>query len=281
MPDLQFIVSRIDTLPTLPEVHTKLAELAQKDTSTASDLAEVITKDPALGTRLLKLVNSAMYSLPRKVDSITQAIVIVGFRALQNLALSTSIIGAFRGRKIEEFDFTKYWKHSLACAVAARSIATALRKRQQADEVFAAGLLHDLGHLILAEYQPKKFQEVLKACASTKSPAHSLEPDILGFTHEEVGALLMEHWKFPEALVAIVRRHHSPDRTGNHAMECRWVQLADLMAKESGFTIHLDQHPVAIDAAAVEQVGLREEDLADIREALPKGVEELTQTLGI
>ena len=231
IPDLNRIIAGIDDLPTLPRTVLKITELVNDPKSSAKDLARVITDDQILTARLLKLVNSSFYGLPQRISTVTGAIVLIGFDAIRNLLLTTSVFDLFTGRnKKEKQKQEQLWDHSLGCAVGAKVIGNYLRY-DNLEELFVAGLLHDIGKIVEMMFQSEKFSKVAAAIRRENILMIRAEIRILGYTHAEIGKLLAEKWNLPSKLVQIIAHHHQPTDAGSFAMEAAIVHLADIFCR--------------------------------------------------
>lgn len=233
IPDPKKIIDRIDDLPTLPRTVLKITELVNDPKSSAKDLARVITDDQILTARLLKLVNSSFYGIPQRISTVTGAIVLIGFDAIRNLLLTTSVFDLFasrnRNRKKQQ-EQEKFWDHSLGCAVGAKVIGNYLR-HDNIEELFVAGLLHDIGKIVEMMFQPDEFSKVVAAIRRENILMITAENKILGYSHTEIGKLLAEKWNLPAKLVQIIAHHHQPNDAGSFAMEASIVHLADIFCR--------------------------------------------------
>ena len=215
---VEHILSRVRTLPALPTVVYKLLKLVESPTSTATDLSEVISKDQALTARILRLVNSSFYALRCEVVKVSHAIALLGFVAIKNLALGLGVIDMFgRSREGGELDGAAFWEHSLCCATAARLIAERVRFAP-AEEAFVAGLLHDIGKLVLLDHFRTELDTALRLARDEVMALPVAERLVLKTDHAVVGEALAEHWRLPHALRGAIVGHHrvSPtDRLSN------------------------------------------------------------------
>jgi len=230
-PDLKKIIARIDDLPTLPRTVLKITELVNDPKSSAKDIARIITDDQVLTARLLKLVNSSFYGFPQRISTVNTAIVLLGFDAIRSLLLTTSVFDLFAGRnKKNRQDQEKFWDHSLGCAVGAKVIGNYLR-HDKIEELFVAGLLHDIGKIVEMLYLPDEFARVVAATTQQNIMMLTAEEEVLGYDHAEIGKLLAGRWNLPIKLEQVIAHHHQPAAAGSFIMEAAIVHLADILCR--------------------------------------------------
>jgi len=230
-PDLQKIIARIDDLPTLPRTVLKITELVNDPQSSARDIARIITDDQVLTARLLKLVNSSFYGFPQRISTVNTAIVLLGFDAIRSLLLTTSVFDLFAGRnKKNRQDQEKFWDHSLGCAVGAKVIGNYLR-HDKIEELFVAGLLHDIGKIVEMLFLPDEFASVMAAANQQNILMLTAEEKVLGYDHAEIGRLLAVKWNLPIKLEQVIAHHHQPAAAGSFVMEAAIVHLADILCR--------------------------------------------------
>jgi HD-like signal output (HDOD) protein len=209
---MEQILPLVDKIPAFPQSVARVLSLASDINCQARDLVEVVSHDPVLTMKILRLVNSSYFGRAYKVTSIHQALVNIGLNTLKNTALSLALLGALPRKSETGFDIDALWVHSLAVGLAARRLALAAgHKRAQAEDFFVAGLLHDMGKLVFAQYLPAPFAQALEAAATGELPLYSAEERFLGVTHAQAGALLAQRWMLSETLVLGIARHHTPD----------------------------------------------------------------------
>ena len=207
---LKKITQSIIGLPTLPTVITQLMTLIDSPKTSGRQVAQLISTDQALTAKILKLANSSFYGFPREISTVQHAVVILGFETVKSLGLSVSVLQRFSGPSDNtQFDRQGFWEHSIACGVSARLLAGKLRYRLPG-EAFAAGILHDVGKLILSQYFPAEFALVIERMRSEDLYIGKAEELVLGLTHSEVGSWLAEKWNLPGELVEVISRHHGP-----------------------------------------------------------------------
>jgi len=201
-------IERLGALGTLPVVAEKINEAVARESCTPGMLAGIIEKDASLAARVLKLANSSFYGLSRQVDTIPRAITVLGFNMVRDTALTVSVHRLFTGRPCDGLDIEGLWRHSLACAVAARAVVGS-PYGEEAQQAFLGGVLHDIGVLLMGRLFPEETRTLCQARQRT-TELLAAERAAVGVTHPEVGAIACEHWNFPAPLVELIRWHHQP-----------------------------------------------------------------------
>ena len=270
IPDPQKIIEKIDDLPTLPRTVLKITELVNDPKSSAKDLARVITDDQVLTARLLKLVNSSFYGFPQRISTVTGAIVLLGFDAIRNLLLTTSVFDLFanRNRKKKQ-DQERFWDHSLGCAVGAKVIGNYLR-HDKIEELFVSGLLHDIGKIVEMLYLPGEFGKVVAVIDKEDILMTTAENKVLGYNHAEIGKLLAEKWNLPVKLVQVIAHHHQPNNAGGFAMEAAIVHLADIFCRALNLGYGGDNKIPPLDKKAWELLKINTSAIDTIMETLQR-----------
>lgn len=224
-------IADLGEIATLPEVTVKIIQIVENPKSTARDLHEVIKNDPALSTRLLKVVNSAFYGLPGQISSIDRAIVLLGLSAVKNIAIAASMTHLFNaGSSIDGFSGAEVWRHSVAVGVGSRMLSAA-QGRPSVEESFLAGLIHDLGLLVERQVFAKKVGEVVNRFHAEGGDFCKLEEQIIGADHQAFGMALATKWRFPAPLCTAIGYHHRPmDLAAAHRELSLIVHVADVLA---------------------------------------------------
>jgi putative nucleotidyltransferase with HDIG domain len=206
--DAQELLSRVDELPPLPAVAMKVMGMADDDRTSALDLAQVLATDQALTAKLIRISNSAYYGFARRVSTVREAVLVLGFKQVKQVAVGASIMSAFKGPKKDElFDLDLFWGHSVAVAAAAETLAKKSRVAKPED-AFTAGILHDIGRLIIRQGMPAEFAEAVAIAREGEYTLSQAELEVTGFAHDEIGRALGESWKFPGHLIDAVACHH-------------------------------------------------------------------------
>jgi putative nucleotidyltransferase with HDIG domain len=214
-------------LASLPHIFSEINRVVNDPHSSATHVADVISKDPNLSTKLLKMVNSAFYGFPSKIDTISRTVTILGNTQLSSLALGTSVLMVFGDVPASLVDMKSFWEHSIACGVAARMIAR-FKKIANTERLFLAGLLHDIGRLIIYKHLPIQGREVLLCAQRTGCLLRSAELEMLGFDHTQIGGELIKKWNFPLILEDALTYHHQPTLS-QHFLEASIVHIADIL----------------------------------------------------
>lgn len=209
---LKSIISRIHNLPTPAMVFNQINRVISNPNTSAYDVAAIISEDPAISAKVLKLTNSAFYGIPRTVTNIKQAIVILGLEAVKSLVLSASVFDMFARNQIDKEYQEEFWRHSLACAFASRIIARSFKTKTllEGEVFFSAGLLHDIGKLVICGFMPQEHRAIKDIIQRENLEAHQAEDRVFGFNHAHIGGVLAENWHLPENLQNAIRFHHNP-----------------------------------------------------------------------
>jgi HD-like signal output (HDOD) protein len=277
-------IKGISHIATLPEITLKIIELVEDPTSTAQDLHNIISNDPALCSRILKVVNSAFYGLPRQIGSINRAIVLLGLNAVKNIAIAASLTKLFRGGELcPKFSARGLWIHSVATAAAGKLVCDELRLGLP-DEAFLAGLIHDIG--IMVEMQAKRpqlvqvFEELpFDDDGAPTEDMRLIEQRIFGTDHQAFGAGLCDAWKFPKSFAYVTGFHHNPlDLPENSRMLACIVYVADRLAGRMGFGFRGDLPQLELEPEIVDSLGMNPEQVGRVTDRLPTVYEEVEAT---
>jgi HD-like signal output (HDOD) protein len=229
---LQIVEAELQDLPPLPAVIVRIMQTINEPTTSAADLNRLISSDQALSGKILRLVNSSYYGFPKKVDTITNAVVILGFNTVRNLATSLGVAKAFEANGKTALDRDQFWAHSMGTAVC---------------EVFVGGLLHDLGKLFLDQYFPDQYTIAIKLARAARISILDSEKTALGIGHSLVGKRVAEKWNLPPTLTAMIALHHQPSYAKDQLELVATVHAADRMARKLGFGDGGDQQIPTLD----------------------------------
>ena len=221
-------VPRNIKLPSLPTIYGEVNEMIHNPKSSAADIGNIISKDTSLSARLLKLVNSAFYGFPSKIETLSRAITIVGSKQLIILVLGVNVMNVFKDIPSDLINMKSFWKHSISCGIIARIIGN-YKKVQNTERLFIGGLLHDIGRLVLYSHRPQHAKVSLLRALADDILVYPIEEETMGLTHAGVGARLLKMWKLPLSLENIVGFHHDPDNSKD-PLYPSIVHLADVLA---------------------------------------------------
>ncbi len=230
MKSAEELVEHCGTVISLPEVYLQVKKVIDNPDSTMADLSAAISIDPGMTAMLLKLVNSAFYNMPRKVETISRAVGILGMQPLHDLVLSVSVTKAFSGLSQEVMNMNIFWANSFFSGLAARELA---RKcfLVDSERMFVEGLLRDLGHLLLYQYLPELAEEAIKTSATSGELIHTTEQKLIGFDYTQVGKALVDSWQLPINLGEAIRHQNSPSSTPDYQFEAALLNIASALTE--------------------------------------------------
>ncbi|MFC1592197.1 HDOD domain-containing protein [Thermodesulfobacteriota bacterium] len=271
-PNLTRVVDKIDDLSTLPQVLRKILDITADPNAGAADLQDILKSDPALTGKLLKVANSSYYGLREKVTNVKNAVVFLGFKTVKNMAVAASVCDMFKSdEKISGYSRVELWKHSVAVAVCAKSIAQRAGLKI-GEELFTAGIMHDIGIIIADQYLHEHLCAVLESPERQETPFCELEKKLLGFDHAALGEKVAQQWKIPEDISRIIGFHHRPHMCPeSHRIHSTIVYLSDVLcnAKQIGFIVNAQVDKERL-GAALEDIKFQKQDISIILEELPR-----------
>ncbi|MCE5198618.1 MAG: HDOD domain-containing protein [Armatimonadota bacterium] len=269
-------------LPSMPATLARIIQITNDSDATSEELARYVMLDQSLSTKVLRLANSAFYGRRMKAETITEAVVTLGFTSIRNLAASASVVDAlFPKRLFPGFSWPDMWAHSVTVGVASEAIYSRMVGRCSGDSeaAFVAGLLHDVGKLIIARALPQRFIQVVEACRDYNYDSIRAENSVLSTTHARIGYDLAEQWDFPEKLSAGIAHHHAPENASEHEDLARAVHAANLLAKRMGKN-YVVGVPVDISLKDVaDTVDLRVEDMGYIVDQVREKVRQCSEII--
>ncbi|MFN3682948.1 MAG: HDOD domain-containing protein [Fimbriimonadaceae bacterium] len=264
-------VSRSENLPVLPQAASAVLRLADDPNSSPKMMERAIERDPAITAKILRVANSAYYGLSN-VGSIGRAIGVLGMNAVRSLVIGVVFQQIASGREqAPSYSKLEYWRHSLAVAVAARILGK-LRLPEAAEELYVAGMMHDVGMLVLDRFCPEEFDRAIQFARSQHIPLHMAEKFAFGFDHCRVGAMLAERWSLPKLVARAVEFHHSPKADAESQRATAIVSLADHLAHRVGLTNNVPLPKLPDWTEAREIVGVSEEQLEVIQQVVVQEV---------
>ncbi|MDQ7051418.1 MAG: HDOD domain-containing protein [candidate division KSB1 bacterium] len=236
--EIRQVLLKIKQLPTLPQVVMHLLKLIDNPASSVNQVSKIISQDQSLATKVLKLVNSPFYGMSKRIATLSQATVILGFNTIKNLALTTAIFDQLGNCENPQehcgFSREKFWQHSVACAVAAKTIAEHIRY-EMPEEAFMAGLIHDIGKVVFDQFLHEEFMQALDFAYKHKVPLFEGEQHAIGAQHTDIGAWLGEKWNLPSHLIATIEFHHSLQNPEKYGEIVAIVHLANVLVRLEGF----------------------------------------------
>lgn len=224
------LVKGAGELVTLPDVFVRINQLVEDPDSTTADIAKAVSQDPAFTVRLLRIANSPFYGFSSTIETVSRAVTLIGTSQVRNLALSTSVARTFAGLPNELVSMENFWHHSLYCALIARILAR--RMGMDAEALFTAGLLHDIGELVIFNRLPEQAKEALLLVldSADELPVYQAERQTLGFDHAAVGGELARQWRLPPMLTECIAYHHDIQRAQLCPQETALVHIANILA---------------------------------------------------
>lgn len=254
------VARRVHSLPTLPSIIAELSRRMDDPKTSSEDLAQVIAQDQTISSKVLKLVNSPFYGFPGRIHTISQGIVILGFNAIKNLVLSTSVFEAFRGASSGDLFRTRdLWIHCASVAATARMLA-AENALGDPEEAFVAGLLHDIGKLLFWTTEPQAFEACLRKSITSRIPLSQVERAVFGCTDADLGAALAESWRFPDSLRDAILWRETPRGAGPRRGLAAAVHCANVLCTALDHPATPGATLPVPDPAAWDLAGLREDD---------------------
>jgi len=272
----QKIRNRDIKLPEVPTIIFKLNDTIADPFSSSDDIAQVINKSPGLAAQLLRIVNSAFYGFPSRIDSISRAVTVIGSKEISALAAGITTMEIFKDIPRNVFDTQAFTHHSLTCGVLARILAAGGNIRNT-EQLFVSGLLHDIGRMVMFRYFPRQVGTMLAAASDGDACLYEVEKQVMGFRHTDVAADLFEKWKFPVALSQNVVFHHRPTLAHDSA-RAAVIHLADIIAHALGEGKSGEWCIPALDTAAWDKLRISPQTLATI---IPQAIHHLNFLMSI
>ena len=263
---LRHKVESINTLPTVPAVLKRLSAIIEKPRITIVEISAFISNDPALTTKVLKMVNSAIYGFPGRIASVSHATMLLGLNVIKGLLLGVSVV------ELMQKTMSGLYEHSLACAIASRVIAQK-KNMKEPEEISVAGLLHDIGKVILVLEFAKLYEAAMKEAKDQKLSIFESEMNQFGATHADAGGWLAEKWRFPPNLIEVIAFHHRPALAKNAPLETAIVHVADLLVRARGFGFAGEDFVPEVNPVAYELLKLSDQDIRDVLRQMEDNME--------
>jgi putative nucleotidyltransferase with HDIG domain len=254
---IRFRIESIDTLPTIPGVLKKLLKVVGDPRVSLNEIGNFVSSDPVLTTKVLKMVNSPVYGFPGRISSVSQAVLLLGLNVVKGLLLGVSVFDLMQKSMVG------LWEHSVGCSIVARLIAKK-KGLKEPEEVSVAGLLHDIGKVIMMLQFPEYYEEAMKLAESKNVLVLAAEREIFSVTHASAGTWMTQKWRFPGNLTEVIEYHHKPHLSKRAPVETAIVHLSDILIRARGFGFAGDNLVPAINPSAWENLSLTEMDVKDV-----------------
>lgn len=258
------LATAVEKMPAFPKSVQRILELSRDINCSPKDLVTVIEKDPVMTMKLLRVLNSAYYSFPKQITSVNQSVVYLGLNTIKNMALSFAALGALPQNNAAGFDVQRYLLHSLTTASLARLISQKF-KVPDADptDCYLAGLLHDFGKVVFAQFMPEEFRQALQKSETESISLREAELSIIGSDHTVVGAMLVEKWQFPSGISTLIREHHITPEEPVGVRSCLFI--ANQISKQLNFNAPGFAHIEPLPPTFADEFGV---DIAEVIELL-------------
>lgn len=265
------MLRHIDSLPALPGTVLKVREILLKDSGGASEVGEVISRDPAIAAKMLKVANSPAYGFMQRVDTVELAVSLLGLLETYSVVMTSAVIDLLSGNK--NFNYADFWMESMVCAKLSKAIAQLARVNDPG--IVTAGLLHDIGRIAFVQLVPEHYSKVDQQLLGPELV--SAEEVQLGLTHTEAGYQLAQHWDFPQGLAECIRYHHMPEYASpEHQKSVAVVNIADMIARSHRFTSQNRIPDLGACASSLASLGIIEADVIDLFDVIPESDSEDT-----
>lgn len=266
--DVRELLKNTSKLPTLPAVALEIVRVSNDPKTGAEDLSKLLSTDMSLSAKVLRMVNSSYYGSRKEVTSVKQAVVILGFETVRSLSLSTAIMDKFaHADRDVEAARNEFWKHSLGVAMTCRVIARHLKEGKDAQETYyMAGLLHDIGKVILDQYFHENFEEITRRVKSQGVSFYEAEKGVNSISHDEIGAFLGQQWGLPKPIINSIRFHHAPMAAEEDHRIVDATHFADILTKTKGMGSGGDDDITGLSEASVARLALPDESVGVIVE---------------
>ena len=261
-PSIVALLDDVEGLVSPPDVCMQLFELIHSPSAGAADIARVVGIDPNLTARLLRIANSSFYSFSRKIDTISRAVTVIGNTELYQLVLSISAVKTFAHIPNELVRMETFWRHSVYTGLLARALAVRANVLHP-ERLFVAGLMHDLGSLVLYNQRPEAMRDLLLMADGDEEVLYQAEMERFEFSHASVAAHMMERWQLPETLIDAIKWHHQPEAAEASAIEAHILYLANHLVNESeqGNFMGSPRADIQLSQALLDVVRLQEDEL--------------------
>lgn len=247
-------------LISLPEVYLKLQQIISRDDFSLVEITDVISVDPAVTARLLRMVNSAFFGLAARIETISRAVNYLGAQQVHDLVLSTSIAQSFSDMHNEAFDLHEFWRKSVYCAIAARELAV-ICNVLDSERLFVTGLLHDIGHLMMRRSLPELVLQAEAEAEQSWSALSQAEKQVIGFDYAVVGAQLLKNWHLPDSLSESIKYQLKPTRVEDYELETAILNVAVFLTHGQFSDLEENQFMAQVNRDAINLTGIDYENI--------------------
>lgn len=262
------LVQGMVKLVSLPHICIRVNLMVEDPNYSTMEIGQIIGQDASLTARLLKLANSPFYGFQSKIETVSRAIMVIGHHELRDLVIAVSAVRTFNKIPMDLANMASFWRHSMFCAIVSRLLAQRCHVLHP-ERLFIAGLLHDIGQLIIFHKLPDAARHVLSRVSNNEELFHA-EQELLAFSHADVGAELMKSWQLPASLQETIKFHHNPDQAPNNPLEAAIVNIANYVTNNEEFGGTTDHPCSSIDPCAWKITNLSEDIVAEVKnEAYP------------
>ncbi len=282
--DLQKKIERIANLPTLPEIVLRVRKIVNSPTTSSQDLANVVGQDLALSAKIIRLANSAFYGVPRSVTNINSAIVVLGFKVINTIVMSLTVFDRFpHDKRTALFNRAAFWRHCTSCALISRFMAERMSVSFpfDAEDAFCAGLLHDIGKVVMEQYLHEDFHRALLHAKKSSAPLYCAEKETLGYTHADVAQWLTSNWGLPSPLQLPMVYHHSPQQARSCNAMVTLTHWADHLCYELKLTIDEVYASPPLDRVSTARLAISEDDVERVKLRLVNELDKVDIFCGI
>ncbi len=264
---IRFKVENIDTLPTIPGALKKLLKVLENQKVSLNEISSFVSSDPVIATKVLRMVNSPIYGFPGRISSVSQAVILLGLNVIKGLLLGVSVF------ELMQRSMVGLWEHSMGCAVAARVIAKK-KGLKEPEEVSIAGLLHDIGKVVLILQFQEHYEYATKEAEDKGIIISEAEKNIFTITHADAGTWMTQKWRFPANLTDVINYHHKPHLSKLAPVETAIVHVSDILIRARGFGFAGDNMIPVMNPVAWESLNMTESDLKDVYKEIDDSMED-------
>jgi len=262
------VLAKVSKLPTLPTVYQQIVKVADAPRSSAKEISDIIEMDQALTANVLRLVNSAFYGFSGEIATVQHAVVILGGKAIKNLSLSACVMSTFGKLGQQTERRTQLWRHSLAVGMLAEELCRKVTK-ERTGEIFAAGILHDIGRVVLDLYYPEEMSHVIASAYRADRFIVEEERDMFGVSHSEVGATLAHKWRLTPLTISVIGEHHTIADANGEDLGLLLVHVANHLAASAGIGAVGEANLEEMAPDALTRIGVSEDDYIGMLDDLP------------